>query len=237
MDAIDSILQPSAGNFLPTDDTILGKDDFLRILVTQLQNQDPINPLKAEEFAAQLAQFSSVEQLQNVNTNLESVMELDASLNRTINNTLATTFIGKSVTAVGDRISLKADGESVSLHYELASPSAKTVVEIRNEAGVLVRTAELSAQASGRHQFEWDGKDNSGDDLQAGTYTFSITAEGPDGSIVASTPFMVGTIDSIRYDSGNPIMTIDGLEISMGSVLEIGLGASASDLYEGEKES
>ncbi|MFQ5752983.1 MAG: flagellar hook assembly protein FlgD, partial [bacterium] len=142
-------ITPTAGQgLLPTSESVLGKDDFLKILVTQLTHQDPINPIKGEEFAAQLAQFSSVEQLHNINSNLENVLDMDLLLNQAINNTLATTLIGKEVKSIGNRVSLH-EGESVNLHYRLSSPASKVVIEIKDSAGTLVRSVELQNLSEG----------------------------------------------------------------------------------------
>ena len=103
MDITPVTNQPTQNLFGPADQGTLGKEDFLRLLVTQLRNQDPINPVKGEDFAAQLAQFSSVEQLQNINANLENNLEMDLLLNQALNNTLATTLIGNNVKAIGGK--------------------------------------------------------------------------------------------------------------------------------------
>ncbi len=225
MDPIESVVQTPLFGLSSTDSSILGRDDFLRILVTQLRNQDPLNPVAGDEFAAQLAQFSSLEQLQNINTSLETLMELDFALNQAINNTMATTFIGKGLTAVGNQLSV-AEGEPTNVHYELSSAAATITIEILNEAGAVVRTAEVLGETAGRQHFEWDGKDENGNAVPEGQYTFNVTAQDSSGNNVAAQPLIVGTIDSIRYRDGNAVLRLGNIEVDFGAVLEIGANAS-----------
>lgn len=203
---------------------ILGKDDFLKILVTQLQNQDPLDPSSPDEFASQLAQFSSLEQLQNMNSNLQGAIELDLLLNQAINNTMATTLIGRNVKAGGNAVELTEGTESISLHFDLAS-SAKTVkVEIRDGEGNIVRTLEIKDQLEGDHKIAWDGKDENGETLESGKYTFDVSAKDIEGEAVAANEYIVGRIDSIRYENGSAILLIGGLRIGLDAVIEIGFG-------------
>ncbi|MFQ5705946.1 MAG: flagellar hook assembly protein FlgD [bacterium] len=207
-------------NVLGGSQDILGKDDFLRILVSQLRNQDPINPIKSEEFAAQLAQFSSVEQLQNINANLENSIQTNLLLNQAINNTMATTLIGKNVKAFGNAVSL-ADGESVGLHYSLSSPAENVTIQIMDSNGTVVRTVELKGQAQGEQTFEWDGKDAEGNVLADGKYTFAINATDGNGDGVAATTFISGVIDGIKYENGSALLLLGDLEVNLSDVVEI----------------
>lgn len=199
---------------------IMGKDDFLKILIAQLQHQDPTNPMEGQEFAAQLAQFSSLEQLQNMNVNLESVMELNLALNRTINNTMATTFIGKEVRALGSRVVLE-DEKAATLNYELALPASKVTVVIRDQNGNIVRTLELKDGQAGRRQLQWDGKDDNGQTLPAGQYQFGVVAEDAGGNSVPVQTYIVGEIQGVRYHNGDAVFILGDLEVSLSDVLEI----------------
>ncbi len=209
-------------------ETTLGKDDFLRILVTQLRNQDPINPVKGEEFAAQLAQFSSVEQLQNINANLENNLEMDLLLSQALNNTLATTLIGNKVKAIGNSVT-KAAGEDAEMHYRLSSPAQKVTINVTDANGVVVRIVELEGQTSGEHSYQWDGKDNSGNELAEGVYQFSVAAEDGSGNNVGALTFISGLINSIRYNNGAAMLLLGDVEVSMSDVFEIGFNPGASE--------
>lgn len=212
---------PSLQAALPASENILGKDDFLRLLVTQLRHQDPLNPMKSEEFAAQLAQFSSVEQLHNINSNLNNSIETDMLLNQSINNIMATTLIGKSAQAVGNSVALTDDGP-VQMHYKLASEAENVTLTIHDSQGRVVKTVELHAQADGTHSFQWNGKDDDGNRLAAGDYTFSVDATDINGNSVPADTLIVGVITGVRYENGTAILSIDGREVRMGDIFSVG---------------
>jgi len=112
-------LTPSTGSSVQSSDkAILGKDDFLKLLITQLNYQDPMNPIQSTEFASQLAQFSSVEQLYNINSNLLKSIDASYATNRSITNALVANLIGKRVTVYGDSLRLESE-KGVEFGYEL----------------------------------------------------------------------------------------------------------------------
>ena len=126
---------------------VLGKDDFLNLLITQLQNQDPLNPTDSTEFTAQLAQFSSLEQLSNVNDNLEQLQDFQAS----INNSQAVTLIGKEITAKGNFLSLTAD-KQVGCDFSLEENAAVVVVSIYDSTGEFVKSFQSENLKAGEHE-------------------------------------------------------------------------------------
>ncbi len=205
---------------------VLGKDDFLRILVTQLRNQDPINPVDSEKFASELAQFSSLEQLQNINQNLENTLESDFLLNQVIGNTMATTLIGRGVRALGNGVDL-SEGRASSISYELGATAKKVTLEIRDASGSVVRTVELEDQLGGNQEYRWDGKDASGNKLGDGVYEVNISAESIDGDAIDVQQFVIGDITGIRYENGSAILMLGNLRVNLGSVLEVGVEGDA----------
>lgn len=223
MNEISSLVQTSTQNLFGTGSGILGKDDFLKILVTQLRNQNPLDPINGAEFASQLAQFSSVEQLFNISSNLEASIELDLLLNQAINNTMATTLIGKTVRAFGNSIAHIA-GEKSTLNYTLSGAAKNVTLQIQDASGTTVRTIELSEQVSGGHDYEWDGKDDLGNEVAEGAYQFSVSATDIEGNSVTADTFVIGVIDSIRYQGGSAVLILGGIEVNLGSVVEIGFG-------------
>ena len=203
------------------------KDDFLKLLVAQMRFQDPMNPLSGADFTAQLAQFSSLEQLQNIGGKLGESVEADMLLARSINNTLAATLIGKSVRAVDDRVSF--DGATpVEVNYNLASRASLVTAEIVNTDGQTVRSLSNANVESGDGKLTWDGRDANGNRVPEGNYTVRFTAASPgDGTPVAIQPIIVGTVSGVRFVNGNPVLLVDGQEIPFGSVLEVLEGSSA----------
>jgi len=145
----------------------MGKDDFLKLLMTQLQHQDPLNPMDQKDFSAQLAQFSSLEQLSNIGSgikDLRSGFGDETKLN-------ALSMIGRQVQASGSELEL-AEGHPVAVKLETVAADVKpTQVSIYDGNGKLVRELALDKKAvSG--DVEWDGKDQSGVDLPSGKYSF-----------------------------------------------------------------
>lgn len=198
----------------------LGKEDFLRLLIAQLRNQDPLSPMQNEEFVAQLAQFSSLEQMQNVNSNLEAAIQSDMLLNQVMNNSLVTTLIGKEVKIQGNQLSLGESGDALA-GFQIGAPSAGTTVEITDSSGQVVRTMVLDPMSPGDHRLEWDGKDDSGKRLPPGDYAFTIKAMDGDGGELEVIPYTRGTITGVRYENGKATLLLGDTAYPLGNVLEI----------------
>ncbi len=199
----------------------MGKYEFLQLLVTQLKNQDPLSPLQSQEFAAQLAQFSSLERLMDIDTSLQQGMDADMMLAQTINNTMATNFIGKEVVAYGDSFPLLTD-QSAPLSFELAGDVKEATIEIYDANDNLVRTIKVSELEKGRHTIDWDGKDEAGNALKGGTYHFKINAVDDQDNPVNAQTFTRGIVSAVKYEQGQPVLVVDGKEIYFGDVVQIG---------------
>jgi flagellar basal-body rod modification protein FlgD len=204
---------------LRTPKSTLGKDDFLSLLITQMQHQDPLDPMKGTEFAAQLAQFSSLEQLTNINSNLEQSLTANAMLSSSINNALAATFIGKEVRATGSTFQFSTAG-NVKLGYCLEDEASAVSVRIYDSGGKLVRTISGPA-GTGDKTVAWDGTDENGQALGSGSYTFKVEAVDSTGTEVASDAFVYGKVSAVRFKPEGTVFVIDGVEISLANILEI----------------
>lgn len=193
----------------------LGKDDFLTMFVAQLKNQDPLNPMQGQEFAAQLAQFSSLEQLFNVNETLEllKTSQDDASRLQGIE------FIGKEILARGDSLQLE-QGKVVAGRFELEE-KGKCTVAILNQDGYLVRTIPLGTVEEGPNSFQWDGRDGSGDLLSPGTYRFSVVAMTSTGEMIVGDPRVSGTVTGVNLESGTASLYIGQVRVSLSDVMEV----------------
>jgi flagellar basal-body rod modification protein FlgD len=196
------------------------KEDFLNLLVAQMKYQDPMNPLEGTEFAAQLAQFSSVEELRNIGSKMDSQTETNLLLAQSVNNTMATTLIGKSVRAADN--TLVFNGSSpVDLNYNLAGLASPVNFTIASEDGVTIRNLSVPNAAKGDNKIAWDGKDGRGNRVPPGNYYFEVTATAPGGASVVAMPLTIGRIGGVRFENGSPVLLLNGRSIPFGSVLEI----------------
>ena len=225
-----------ANNIATVGSTELGKDDFLNLLVTQLRYQDPMEPLQDSDFVAQLAQFSSLEQLSNINTSLGYSTQLDYVLSQTIANTMATTIIGKEVVAEGNSIYHKYDEDS-RISFDLNADAHNVEVKIYNEAGTLIRTITEQDLEQGMNHITWDGKDSSGSNVAGGDYTFEVTAKDSSDEAVGVETRLVGIVESVRYEDGQGYLIVGGRQIDMSDIIEINLPSdSGSGSNDSEEE-
>jgi flagellar basal-body rod modification protein FlgD len=182
-----------------TGTSSMGKDDFLKLLFTQLKNQDPQNPLDDREMAAQLAQFSSLEQMQNLNTNftdLKTTME-----NQGKYSYLAA--VGKTARVEGDALIVDANGAQNGV-FKTDANAANINVLISSSDGTIVRTLPLGEAAAGEYAFQWDGKLANGSKAPSDQYHFSVQAVDAAGKDVTSTSYVEGTITGISLNDTPP---------------------------------
>jgi flagellar basal-body rod modification protein FlgD len=203
-----------------TKSSVLGKDDFLKLLITEMKNQNPLSPMDGTEYAAQLAQFSSLEQLSNINTALTDSVSSNQLMTQAISNSLATTMIGKTVKASGNSVGITGSG-SVTLGYTLANSATTVTTQIYDSAGVLVRTLRTSNAAAGNGSVTWDGENDDGSQMPAGTYTFKVSAVDSEGDAVKASTYVTGKISSVRFTSSGTAFVVDGMEIPLSDILEI----------------
>jgi flagellar basal-body rod modification protein FlgD len=196
----------------------LNKDQFLKLLIAQMKYQDPLNPMDATQFTAQLAQFTSLEQLYNVNSALKT---LNDSINAQ-NSYQATNLIGKQVRAAGESLAVKDGQVVVSGGFELAGAADQVQVTIYDRNGQVVKSELLQNQDAGYRALTWDGKDGRGDPAPDGAYTFEVKAGTSDGGTVAATRFMVGEVTGLTLGAdNNPLLLLAGLGVSLTSVVEV----------------
>lgn len=210
----------SAVNSNPrTPKNTLGKQDFLNLLVSQMRNQDPLDPMKGTEFAAQLAQFSSLEQLTNLNESMTASLDANAILAQSINNGLSATFIGKEVRANTDTFRYTGSGD-VKLGYELPMDAGSVKVRIYDANGRLVKTIDGGTD-KGVNNLSWDGGLVKDEMAPSGTYTFKVEAKDTAGNALTAPQYVFGTVSGVRFKSDGTVFVVDGMEISLGDILEI----------------
>lgn len=189
----------------------LDKDSFMLLLVTQFKYQDPLNPMEDKEFISQLAQFSSLEQLMNLNTSMEGLTE--ATNNQQMIN--ATSYIGKQVTVTGNSIgkNTSSSGEVTvsSFRYALGENVARGVLTVRDADGNAVYTEDISGKAAGpTFEFTWNGKTNAGAVAPDGVYTVSLAAYNADGEAVLSDQVVDATVTGVVNQNGTVYLGLDG---------------------------
>ncbi len=193
----------------------LGRDDFLKIFLAQLKYQDPLNPMEGTEFTAQLAQFSSLEQLFNVNEHLEAMSLAEAEAKKF----QALSLIGKEVLASGASVSLGRAGEA-SGGFSIGE-EARCVVQILNPDGIEVRRLDLGVLEPGEHQFDWDGMDENGNRMPAGAYNFRVLATDANGGVVNVDTMITGLVDKVSLQAETPVLYLGEMAVGLNQVLDI----------------
>ena len=198
------------------DNSVMGKDDFLTLLVAQLQHQDPLNPAESTEFTAQLAQFSSLEQLQNIESTL-SGFEVYQS---TLNNIQSSGFIGKTVTATGSMFGVNG-GNPDPIRFDLVNDADSVYIQVYDKFGGFVTDIQAGARQAGEQQMAWDGRDSNGAAVADGAYTFTVMAMNTDGTIVSSNSYTTGIVTGVDYKTGATNLLINDREVPISSVIRI----------------
>jgi flagellar basal-body rod modification protein FlgD len=193
--------QQLAGNF----------DTFLTLLTTQLQNQDPLNPMDSNQFTQQLVEFSQVEQQINTNDNLKTLIGQGS----TTTGAYAVSYLGKAVTVTNGNAPL-ANGQAI-WNYNLDATASQTVLTVTDSNGQTVFTGP-GETAAGHHTFDWDGKNNDGTQLPDGTYKLTVNAAAGDGTTVQNEVSTAGVVSEVDMTGGTPQLMIGPMEISLSDV-------------------
>jgi flagellar basal-body rod modification protein FlgD len=206
----------------------MDKDAFLELMIAQLKNQDPLDPMDGTEYAAQLAQFTSLEQLTNLNTSMTESIEADYYLSQSINNTLTATLIGNDVKLASPTLN-NIGQENVEFGYNLPVDASNVTVKIYNEHGALVKTINKENTPNGDHKLSWDFFDDNGNKLPEGAYQFNIEATNAAGEKMNVSSYGIGTIDGIRFGENGTTLIVGGIEYSLGDIIEILNNSSDGD--------
>jgi len=202
--------------------TDMGQKQFLQLLVAQMRNQDPINPVDGADFASQLAQFNSVEQLIDVNSGLDTLQSSQDLMSASLTNSMAATLTGKQVRAISDQVNLSAEGNS-EINFKLRSAAEEVEIVIRNSSGSEVRRETLNGVSSGDNNWTWDGLNNSGERLGEGNYQVEVIAKNGDENVNALV-FMEGIASKVRFSGNGVFLSINGIEVPISDVEEVGTG-------------
>jgi flagellar basal-body rod modification protein FlgD len=187
-------------------------DTFLKLLTTQLQNQDPLAPMDANEFTSQLVEFASVEQAIQTNSKLGQL----STLIQSSGTSSAMGMLGREVTVATDHVGLAASGD-VSIRYRLPEAAGKVTVTVLDAQGRAVRSLAGSA-ATGENLVRWDGLDGTGRRAAAGNYQVRVEAARADGSAIAADHYLTGTVEGIEPGTDGIFLVVAGATVPMSAV-------------------
>jgi flagellar basal-body rod modification protein FlgD len=189
----------------------MNKDDFLKLLVTQLQYQDPMSPEDPKDFVAQLAQFSSLEQQINSNTNLENLSKVIQNLQQSQNMAQGVSLLGKTVKGAGNQLTV-VGGKALEASFQLPEAAQQVVVGIFDSTG---------QQVAGSRTFSWDGKDSQGKQAADGIYSYQVAAQDKSGNAIQVANYFTGTVDEVYQDSQGVWVTVNGRQILLGNITSV----------------
>ncbi|AIR90053.1 flagellar hook assembly protein FlgD [Pseudomonas cremoricolorata] len=203
-----------------TAGSALGKDAFLQLLVTQMKNQNPLDPQQNGEFVAQLAQFSSLESMQTLNSSVNSILQGFQSSTAL----QASSLVGRNVVVQTDTASVDTS-KDMKGSVNLSASSTAVKVGVYNSQGDLVRTLDLGSKSGGLAEFTWDGRDAKGEVAPAGAYTFKATAD-IKGTATAMTTNLPATVNSVTtgVNGSEMMLNLAGLgSVPLSKVQVIGI--------------
>ncbi|MRJ42085.1 MULTISPECIES: flagellar hook assembly protein FlgD [Idiomarina] len=185
------------------------RDNFMTLLVTQLRNQDPLNPMENNEMTSQLAQINTVSGIESLNDTMQNINgQMEAA-----KNMQASALIGRAVLVPGDRLLVGGEvGDVTPFGLELSAPAESVTVNIYNASGMLVKRMDVGAVGSGPQSFSWDGVMDDGNQAPAGSYNFTVEATNGDQA-VTSQRFNYAQVIAVT-------MGQDGPRLDLGGILE-----------------
>jgi flagellar basal-body rod modification protein FlgD len=199
----------------------LGKDAFLQMLVTQLRNQDPTNPLDSTQFAAQLAQFNTLEQLINLNERFDAMAQQQEVLGTGMTNTLAASLTGKTVRVQTDQVAI-IDGVPPKINFSIAGSAATVEVQILDANNQVIRTEKFRNLDGGDHTWNWNGRSDVGVKAPDGKYRVLVTAKNGETD-VPHVVYSEGIATRLRYSQNGVQLQVNGIFVNLSSVEQIGV--------------
>ncbi len=190
----------------------LGQDDFLTLLVAQMQNQDPLNPTDSTEWTSQLAQYSQLEQSMNLNTTMDKLVEGQQTSERLS----ALSLIGKEAVVEGSTFNL--DDGSVEIGYRVDGTAGEIQLHIQDSSGRRVSTLYPTDLTSGNHFLTWQGMDQNGEHLPAGEYSIVVEAQSAEGGTVGVSPLVRTDVTGVDLGESGAILLTSVGEFSLSNI-------------------
>jgi flagellar basal-body rod modification protein FlgD len=213
-----NIFSNATGGNTPKEQQI----DFLNMLMVQLKNQNPSQPYDNQQFAAQLATFSQLEQLTDIKTLLNDQADVFALMAMSMENTALPGMIGKYATALSNKIDF--DGTNpAEIGFKTPYPIDSGKVIIEDASGKIVKTINLDSSQcrTGEHKLFWDGADEAGNKLLPGKYSVKIELTESNGEITAAETFTIGKIEAVRFKKDGTVLVINGNEVGLETVNDV----------------
>ncbi len=203
--ASDSLRSNSAQTHgRPDDPKQLGKQDFLNLMMVQMANQDPLDPMKSEQMMQQMAALGTVEQLQNANAKLTNLLAIQGDIARSS----AYSFLDKDV-QIGSNTLKMMGGNDATAAYSLSGDAEKVLVQVVDAEGNPIRLIDQGAQKNGTHTFTWNGRDDDGDPVANGTYQYRVIANDADGEKISVNQFQRGRVTGVEFMNGRPMVKVN----------------------------
>lgn len=198
------------------DSKNMGKEDFLKLLMAQVSNQDPLNPMDSEGMMNQLTTMGSLEQLVNINSSLSELGKSQSDL------VLATAFnfLDKDVTVRGGGIPVK-NGLAPSLQFHLPREVESVLINILDNSGDTLRQLNLGSYGRGTHDIGWDSTDSKGQPISDGFYRYTVIAKDADDQTVPADLYITGKVSGVRFENGRPRLKVNGEEMDIRDVIEM----------------
>jgi flagellar basal-body rod modification protein FlgD len=219
--ALNALFQTPTGGRDPITNAKLAKKqldqtDFLNLLMRQLQYQDPLKPMDNQEFTSQLTSFSSLNQLVDLNTKLDTLQSVQLATTQL----QATSLIGKEVSVRGNLVHLGAEG-TAKIPFQLAADAGRVTLHVLDKDGNVVRTIEAGELKVGEQTVAWDGKDDKGKAAPEGNYTIEVNAFDAQGKKVAVETMMRGIVSGVDLSGIEVSMTINGMQVPLSALLAV----------------
>ena len=195
----------------------LGKEDFLKLLLTQLKNQDPTSPMESHQMAAQLAQFSSLEQLSNINSSIDGL----ATAQKPAQQFDTLKMIGKSVQGDSSKI---YRGDLAAIHdisFTLGQDVESAKMKVKDELGNVVREFDAQGLKKGKNSFTWDGVVDNGSKARPGHYTIEIDSRGKNGNKVHAETKFNGLVTGVNFSPAGPILMMGNQSVKLSDIKSI----------------